>query len=223
MHLADATSPDSAAAELVLVPVGALEQHGPHLPLDTDTTVAVAVTEALGRRLPGAWVAPPIAYAASGEHQHFAGTASIGSVALRLTVIELVRSLRTWARRVVLVNGHGGNVRSLDSAVAQLVHEGHAVAWVPCAVTGGDLHAGRTETSLMLHLRPEAVRLERAVRGDSRPLTEILPALLQGGVASVSGTGVLGDPTGASAAEGERLLAEMVASVLERLAVGAVP
>ncbi len=223
MHLADATSPDSAAAELVLVPVGALEQHGPHLPLDTDTTVAVAVTEALGRRLPGAWVAPPIAYAASGEHQHFAGTASIGSVALRLTVIELVRSLRTWARRVVLVNGHGGNVRSLDSAVAQLVHEGHDVAWVPCAVTGGDLHAGRTETSLMLHLRPEAVRPERAVRGDSRPLTEILPALLQGGVASVSGTGVLGDPTGASAAEGERLLAEMVASVLERLAVGAVP
>lgn len=223
MHLADATSPDSAGAELVLVPVGALEQHGPHLPLDTDTTVAVAVTEALGRRLPGAWVAPPIAYAASGEHQHFAGTASIGSVALRLTVIELVRSLRTWARRVVLVNGHGGNVRSLDSAVAQLVHEGHDVVWVPCAVTGGDLHAGRTETSLMLHLRPEAVRPERAVRGDSRPLTEILPALLQGGVASVSGTGVLGDPTGASAAEGERLLAEMVASVLERLAVGAVP
>lgn len=219
MNLADATSPESAGAELVLVPVGSLEQHGPHLPLDTDTTVAAAVAEAVAAQLPGSWVAPPVAYGASGEHQHFAGTVSVGHVVLRAVVVELVRSLRTWARRVVLVNGHGGNVRTLESAVAQLVVEGHDVAWLPCAVRTGDLHAGRTETSLMLHLRPASVRLERAVRGDTRPLAQLLPTMLEGGVAAVSATGVLGDPAGASAAEGERLLAEMVDAVLERLAV----
>lgn len=216
-RLAHATSPEAAHADLLLVPVGALEQHGPHLPLDTDTVVAVAVAEALAERLPGSWVAPAIGYGASGEHQHFAGTSSIGNVVLRSTVIELVRSMRTWARRVVLVNGHGGNVRALESAVAQLSYEGHDVTWVPCAVRGGDLHAGRTETSLMLHLRPASVRLELAVRGETRPLREILPALMEGGVAAVSGTGVLGDPAGADAGEGAALLEEMVEAALDRL------
>jgi mycofactocin system creatininase family protein len=219
-RLAAATSPETTGATIVLVPVGSLEQHGPHLPLDTDTVIAEAVTHGVAARLTDAWVAPPIAYGASGEHQSFAGTSSIGTEALQHLVIELVRSMRTWARRVVLVNGHGGNVRALTNAVDQLVGEGHDVAWVPCAAVdggAGDAHAGFTETSLMLHLRPGSVRLDLAVPGSTAPLTEILPALVAGGVGAVSPNGVLGDPAGATADQGRRVLDAMVADVCRRL------
>ena len=209
MNLADATSPEAAGAGLVLVPVGSIEQHGPHLPLDTDTTIAVAVAEAVARELPGAWVAPAVSYGSSGEHQSFAGTASVGTEALTHVLVELARSLRTWAGRVVFVNAHGGNLTALNAS--------DEVEWVPCATEDVDLHAGFTETSLMLHLRPESVRLELAEIGNTQPLREILPALMSGGIAAVSPNGVLGDPTSASAAEGERVLEAMVADVLGRL------
>ncbi len=125
-----------------------------------------------------------------------------------------MRSIRTWTDRVLLVNGHGGNVTALTAAVAQLEREGHDVDWVACATESVDLHAGRTETSLMLHLAPWLVRLDRAEAGDTRPLREILPLMLAGGVAAVSANGVLGDPAGASAAEGKRLLVAMADDVV---------
>jgi mycofactocin system creatininase family protein len=208
-RLADATSPETAGAGLVLVPVGSIEQHGPHLPLDTDTTIAIAVAEAVAAELPGAWVAPAMSYGSSGEHQSFAGTASTGTDALAHVLVELARSLRTWAGRVVFVNAHGGNLAALNSS--------DEVEWVPCATEEVDLHAGFTETSLMLHLRPESVRLDLAEAGNTQPLREILPAMMSGGIAAVSPNGVLGDPAGASAAEGERVLKAMVADVLSRL------
>ena len=216
--LADATSGEAVGSRLVLVPVGSLEQHGPHLPLDTDTAIAMAVAAGVADRLGEAgtdvWVAPPVTYAASGEHQSFAGTSSIGTDALRVVLVELVRSMRTWAERVVLVNGHGGNLDALGAAVHQLVAEGHDVSWAACATGSVDLHAGRTETSLMLHLRPGSVRLGLAVAGNTRPLDQILPALMAGGTEAVSANGVLGDPAGASASEGAVLLAAMVDDVL---------
>ncbi len=215
----EVTSGEVAGAEVVLVPVGSTEQHGPHLPLGTDTLVATAVAARLAARLPGAWVAPALAYGSSGEHQSFPGTVSIGTDALRLVLVELVRSVRTWCPRVVLVNGHGGNLEAVRGAVDQLTHEGHRVDWVPCAVAGADAHAGRTETSLLLHLHPDAVRPALAAPGCTTPLRDLLPALRAGGVAAVSPNGVLGDPTGASAAEGERLLAAMVDVALARLEV----
>lgn len=216
--LADATWPELDGAGLVVVPVGSIEQHGPHLPLDTDTTIAVGVAQAMvaAAALEGAWVAPAVAYGASGEHQAFPGTSSIGTDVLRLVLVELVRSMRTWAARVLLVNAHGGNTQAVTAAVRQLVREGHDVGWVPCATEGVDLHAGRTETSLMLHLRPDSVRLDRAEAGNTRSLEELLPALVTSGVRTVSANGVLGDPTGASAAEGELLLAQVVRDVLAR-------
>ena len=207
-RLADATSAEIAGARLVLVPVGSVEQHGPHLPIDTDTVIAVAVAQGVAAEL-GAWVAPPISSGSSGEHQSYAGTSSVGTEALTHLAVELTRSMRTWAERVVLVNAHGGNVAGLTAS--------GEIEWVPCRTESVDLHAGFTETSLMLHLRPGSVRLDLAEAGNTRPLSEILPAMMAGGVAAVSPNGVLGDPAGASAAEGERVLKAMVAEIVEAL------
>jgi mycofactocin precursor peptide peptidase len=216
LRLGHTVSPDTAGTSLVLVPVGSVEQHGPHLPLDTDTVIATAVAAALAERLGGV-VAPPLFYGSSGEHQMFPGTCSIGTPALQTVFVELVRSIRTWADRVVFVNGHGGNLAALRPAVEQMRAEGHDVAWVACATEEVDLHAGHTETSLMLHLRPESVLLDRAEAGNTAPLREILPTLMSSGMAAVTPNGVLGDPAGASAEHGAAVLAEMTEKALNAL------
>ncbi|MET0820581.1 MAG: mycofactocin biosynthesis peptidyl-dipeptidase MftE [Aeromicrobium sp.] len=222
-RLADATWAELPDRPTVLVPVGSIEQHGPHLPLDTDTAIAEAVARGAADAVGGdVLVAPALSYGSSGEHQAFAGTCSIGTEVLQQVVVELVRSLRTWAGPIVLVNAHGGNLMALTAAVVQMRDEGHDVAWVPCATEDVDLHAGLTETSLMLHLRPGSVRLDRAEPGDTRPLGEILPLLMQGGVAAVSANGVLGDPTGASASRGAEVLATMIGQTVDALAAGVV-
>ncbi|GAA2199696.1 mycofactocin biosynthesis peptidyl-dipeptidase MftE [Sinomonas flava] len=224
--LADARWHGLGDTAVVLVPLGSTEQHGPHLPYDTDTVIAAAVARAAAQRLldrgAPALVAPALAYGASGEHQDFPGTVSIGEEALSAVVIEMARSLRTWSPRVVFVNGHGGNVRALAAAVAQLRAEGHDAAWAPCAVAGADAHAGRTETSLMLHLAPERVRLQDAVAGPPAPVAELMPALRERGVRAVSPTGVLGDPTDACPEHGALILGAMVESFSRRLTAGAV-
>ncbi|TWF78032.1 creatinine amidohydrolase [Pseudonocardia hierapolitana] len=217
MKLGDRAWPEVPAAT-VLVPLGALEQHGPHLPLDTDARVAAAVAARVAVVDPALLVAPPLAYGASGEHEGFPGTLSIGHEALGAVLVELGRSAFGWASRLVFVNGHGGNLPTVPEAVAQLRHEGRDAAWSPCVVAGGDAHAGRTETSILLALDPGAVRLGAAEPGATAPLTELLPAMRAGGVAAVSPNGVLGDPTGASAPEGERLLGEMTAELTAGLA-----
>ncbi len=200
----------------VLIPVGSCEQHGPHLPLDTDTRVAVAVAfDAASRMGPSVVVAPAVAYGASGEHAGFAGTLSIGSEALEVVLVELVRSAGDID--VVFVNGHGGNVVAVGRAVERLVGEGRRVRWWAPRLGGGDAHAGRTETSLMLAIAPDLVRIDRAQRGNVTPLAELLPALRAGGMAAVSANGVLGDPTGASADFGRAMLDELVADLVDVL------
>ena len=204
---------------LVMVPIGSTEQHGPHLPLETDTLIATAVASELADRL-GGYLAPAVHIGASGEHDGFPGVLSIGTDVLQLVLVELVRSLSSWAGRVVLVNGHGGNVEAVTGAVEQLLDEGHQVTWVPCAVPArvqGDAHAGRTETSLLLHLAPWLVRLHRAQPGNTRPIAELLPSLMAHGVRTVSPNGVLGDPTGATAAEGADLFEQMVETARREL------
>ncbi|WES64506.1 mycofactocin biosynthesis peptidyl-dipeptidase MftE [Microbacter sp. GSS18] len=207
----------SAGRPVLLVPVGSLEQHGPHLPLDTDTVIAVAVAEDLAERMRAAGddavVAPAIAIGASGEHQGFAGTLSIGSAALETVVLELCRSATLWLDRIVFVNGHGGNVAALSAAVPLARSEARDAAWLPCAPAGpvpaGDAHAGFVETAIMLHLHPGRVRNDLVEPGATAPLAELMPAMRAGGVVAVSPNGILGDPTGATAADGERLLRGM--------------
>jgi creatinine amidohydrolase len=222
--LGDHTWPEVAGMRaLLLVPLGSCEQHGPHLPLDTDTRIAVAIAERAAQRLttssrgegargltgagragPAVVVAPPLAYGASGEHAAFPGTLSIGLVALEHVLVELVRSADHFDG-VLLVSAHGGNTVAVDAAVDRLSSEGRRVlAW--SAAMPGDAHAGRTETSALLAVAPEVVRLEAREAGCTSPLAVILPVLQTDGVVAVSTNGVLGDPAGASVEEGEALL-----------------
>ncbi len=208
----------------LVIPLGSTEQHGPHLPLDADTRIAAAVARGVAERLADAdhdsgWIiAPPIGYGASGEHESFSGTVSIGTPALRLLLVEFGRSAGSWARRLVFVNGHGGNVEALAAAAALLRSEGRDVGWCSCEVEHADAHAGHTETSVLLHISPDVVRLDEIVPGNRAPLVELLPAMRSGGVAAVSELGVLGDPTTATATDGERLFAEMVDRCVRRIA-----
>jgi mycofactocin system creatininase family protein len=199
-RLAETVS-DEVAGDLLVVPLGATEQHGPHLPLGTDTMIAVALASGLD-----AVIAPALPFGSSGEHAGFPGTLSIGQAATEHVLVELGRS--TTFSRLLFVSAHGGNARPLAAAVALLRSEGRdARAWSPRF--GGDAHAGRTETSLMLALAPSLVRSERE-RGAVEPLAELMPRLRAGGLRSVSPNGILGDPTGATAEEDHVLLAAAI-------------
>ena len=195
-----------------MLPLGSCEQHGPHLPLDTDQAVAEAVSGRAAALLgddSGLLVAPGQPYGASGEHEGFPGTVSIGHTALYLLIVEVGRSVLRWAGRLLVVNGHGGNMPSLAAAIATLRREGRNAAWWPCLPRSGDLHAGQAETSMMLRLRRTAVSAERAVAGPCEPIERLLDQLIADSVRGVSESGVLGDPSGASGQQGEELLFEM--------------
>jgi mycofactocin system creatininase family protein len=211
-HLGDRTTTDLDHTDgscVLAVPLGSTEQHGPHLPLATDTLVATALVERLAEARSDVVAAPALPYGSSGEHAGFAGTLSIGQHALESVVVELVRSADRFAG-TVLVCGHAGNAEPVTRAVRTLRHEGRRVAaWFPM-VPGGDAHAGRTETALMLALHPDLVRTELARPGVTAPLPEIIDALRASGVGGVSPSGVLGDPTGATADEGRVLVARFV-------------
>ena len=206
--IGDLTWPEASGRSdaVLVVPLGSTEQHGPHLPLSTDTDIAGALCERLAALRSDVLLAPAVAYGASGEHAGFPGTLSIGHDALELLVVELVRSATDSFLHVLLVNGHGGNVPTLAAACARLRDEGRDVlVWSP--KWGGDAHAGRTETSIMLALCPDRVGDSREV-GATDNLVDLLPQLRRAGLRSVTGNGILGNPQGATASEGEALLAD---------------
>ena len=199
-----------APRPIIAIPVGSCEQHGPHLPLDTDTRIAVALAVGLATSFePGdVLIGPTIGATSSGEHAGFPGTLSIGATLLEQTIVELVRSA-DWSAGVVLVNGHGGNARPVQRATNLLLGEGRRVlAWWP-HVRNGDAHAGETETSIMLAIAPALVRMSRAEAGRPEQLVDLIDELRADGVRAVSPNGILGDPRGATVGHGKALLTRL--------------
>lgn len=195
---------------IVLLALGSWEQHGAHLPFDTDTVIIEAVVDAAIRSVDPEntqfSVVPTIGVTASDEHNGFAGTLSIGTNALSDAVVSIARSA-SWARGICIVNGHGGNSDALKLVHSALEYENirHSI-WSLPYYEGADMHAGHTETSLMLHLAPDTVRMDLAevgAVGDSEILIERMRA---GGIKEVSSNGVVGDPTNATAAHGATML-----------------
>ena len=206
---------------ILAVPIGSCEQHGPHLPLDTDTRIAMELCGGLAEANHRVLIAPAITISASDEHDGFAGTLSIGTAALTTVVIELVRSAK-WAAGVVLVNGHGGNAQAVHVAITKLRSEQHRVtAWWPRLddrrESNCDSHAGQNETSLLMAIAPETVHMEFAEVGTIAPLTDILDKLRLQGVAAVSANGVLGDPRTASVAYGHKLLTLLTSQLVNHV------
>jgi creatinine amidohydrolase len=195
---------------IVLLALGSWEQHGAHLPFDTDTVIIESVVDAAIRSVDPEntqfSVVPTIGVTASDEHNGFAGTLSIGTNALSDAVVSIARSA-SWARGICIVNGHGGNSDALKLIHSALDYENirHSI-WSLPYYEGADMHAGHTETSLMLHRAPDTVRMDLAevgAVGDSEMLIERMRA---GGIKEVSSNGVVGDPTNATAAHGATML-----------------
>lgn len=235
-RLADLTWTElDGRAPVLLVPLGSCEQHGPHLPLRTDTIIASAIADRATAALVGLGIdtlaAPPVEVTASGEHQGFPGTLSIGTGATETLLVELARSA-DWSGGLVLVNGHGGNHDAVTGAVVVATGEGRRMhAWWPPSpppvptppvptppvpppaprrdpgpTPAPDLHAGHIETSILLALDPTLVSADPS---EIAPVTldrRDLGRLRAEGVAPVSPTGVLGDPRTASATAGIAIL-----------------
>ena len=199
------TWPEVPRNACVVIPVGSFEQHGPHLPLDTDTQIAAHLCTIAAHGINPVVIAPPLSITASGEHAGFPGTMSIGTEALTTVIVELVRSC-DWASGVILVHGHGGNVEAVKRATTLLHSEQRNVAnWWP-RIQGADAHAGHTETSLMMAINPRLVRMDKLDIGNVQPMSELQHDLQTQGVKAVSENGILGNASTATAEHGEEIL-----------------
>lgn len=209
----------------MVVPVGSWEQHGPHLPFDTDSIIAESLVDAaldstLRTAVDEFYVAPTVAISASDEHSGFAGLLSAGTGATVELLTGVARSAAAWARATVFVVGHGGNADALVEAARRLDAEGipHRFWW-PGVVPGqeNDLHAGRVETSVMLHVAADLVddaRIEPGAVGDA---ADLIARMRDGGVAAVSANGIVGDPRGANATEGAAIHTAWTTALVECL------
>jgi len=216
----------SLNSKILLLPLGSFEQHGPHLPLDTDTIIIDSVVaHALGEEQIDAekfLVAPTIAISASDEHAGFHGTLSTGTDALVASVVAICRSA-SWAQGVCIVNGHGGNADALAQIGSALRHEmiRHSI-WSLPSYDGADMHAGHTETSVMLYVAPDKVLTERIEPGTVGESSDLVAQMRINGVAGVSANGILGDPTTATSKHGVavmNLYSSHLASHLSELSI----
>ncbi|CAK6689483.1 Putative mycofactocin system creatinine amidohydrolase family protein MftE [Synechococcus sp. CBW1107] len=224
----------SRPGSTVIWPFGAVEQHGPHLPLGTDAIFAERVLQAVLERLPAElpiWRLPLFQLGFSPEHGAFPGTLSLPAEVLLQVVMAVGADLaRAGFQRLVLFNAHGGQIALLQVAARQLRAAHPRLAVMPCFLWSGPpgvaallpepersegLHAALAETSLMLHLAPELVGPQRPREGQPDPAP---PAgwSLEGAVptawltADLSASGVVGDARGADAALGKALCTALV-------------
>jgi creatinine amidohydrolase len=214
VRLGDCTTEEIGETRVLLLPLGSTEQHGPHLPLDTDTVIATVVAERAATIMPAGIAAPALPVGAAGEHAGFAGTLSIGTDVLAATIVEIVRNAGSEFDRIVVVNAHGGNLDAVRAAAKTCEYEGRPFGVWHARLVGGDAHAGDTETSVMLAIDASRVRMDRAEPGVMSPTGEIIDNLRSGGLAAVTPNGVLGDPTRATSARGEQILARWVEEVV---------
>jgi mycofactocin precursor peptide peptidase len=243
--LADMTWPEvegaiAAGITTVILPLGATEQHGPHLPLGTDTVRATSLAEDLNQALSASLVAPTLPVGCSDEHTGFAGLLGVDHETLARVIADCGRRMAGWGvRRLVLLSAHGGNIDALELARARLQRDlpeldveilapSEALIEALLRIAGADgissaavgLHAGEGETSEMLSLRPDLVRMDRAVAGYTGSMRDIMPRLRQAGLRDLTPTGTLGDPSGARAGRGAEYLAAQVDSFRRALATG---
>lgn len=228
--------PDKANT-LIIQPIGAIEQHGPHLPLIVDAAISVAVvgkalTE-LDPKIP-AFSLPPLYYGKSNEHWHFPGTITLSVQTLIAVITEVAESVyRAGFRKFILVNAHGGQPQVLE-IVARDLHQNYQdflifplFVWrVPNAaeklLTPKELefgiHAGDAETSLMLSILPEQVKMDRAVVEYPHGLPADSVLSMEGQLPfawttqELTSSGVLGDATVATAEKGEMILESLAKS-----------
>lgn len=231
VHLADQTWPDIEQAladgfDTVVLPLGATEQHGPHLPTGTDTLLAVELAERIARRLGNALVAPAIPVGPSEEHSSFPGTVSISTATVQRLLWDYVDSLAQQGfDRVVVLPGHGGWFPVVQAVYPELAAEvavdvvtvGSLQRYLEILSEGLDAagisveepvgHAGASETSMLLAIAADAVADERP-RGHEGTVSAA--ALFSDGIETYDADGVLGDARPASADAGETILEHVV-------------
>ncbi|MBN1884399.1 MAG: creatininase family protein [Candidatus Krumholzibacteriota bacterium] len=227
----------TGAVDIALLPVGSIEQHGPHLPLDTDAFDAGYLADRIAEACsdPKPFVLPLIPYGVSYEHDEFPGTLSIENETMSRMVYEIgMGAARNGIRKLVIVNGHGGNNPALNYAAQMITRDAEIFVCVDTGETSdvdidlitetpNDIHAGETETSTSLAVRPELVDMSKAPRSVPRFSSRYLNFTSKRGVSwyvytkRISKSGVIGDPTKASAEKGERIwrvtIAHLVALV----------
>lgn len=214
------------AARVALLPVGSFEQHGPFLPLATDTVIACTIAQEIAAAYP-VQLLPPVTISCSHEHAAWAGTVSVSANTLYSVVRDIADSLRlSMVPKLVVVNGHGGNYvlanvvqeslggMALFPGVPDLVRA-RAAAGLRTSIDS-DMHAGELETSILLHAHPELVK---AGYETADSVADDRPHLLTLGMAAYTVSGVVGRPSLASAAKGEALLASLVESFAGYLTV----
>jgi creatinine amidohydrolase len=216
-----------------LLPVGAIEQHGDHLPVDTDSNAALAVcTRAANAAADGALVLPPLWWGLSPYWMSFPGTLTLRAETLLNLVLDIASSVRHHEfKRLLMVNGHGGNDGLLQAAAAQASTPQFRVASVSywnlassALASASDRsigHAGDAETSIALHLQADSVDLARAPTGVQLPVARRAAVGARSGVYEPpwperdSPQGVFGQPAAASAELGERIIDAAAARLVE--------